>query len=275
MHVRDGMSETVLTVGPGHSLRHGVPVTGKATVISEGGSSNRYRAGTRVTLDRICGHRDGDATSCPGEALYAQLPAIRRRAAALARDGDSLTFEADATEVFYPDTVVALLGTLRFPDGATAEGAPVQIQYQSASGSAWTLLETLYADAEGGFTTTVTVSASGWLRAVYPGDSQRGAITAPPVPIEVRPALTLSLDPWRVPVGDRVSILGTVDPPEAATAEVVVHRWTRTRRKLVWRSEVPVVDGMVQQSFKAWRRGRYRITLKAGGSTIRRNARSL
>ena len=38
---------------------------------------NRYPAGATCTLERISGHRDGDATSCPGDGLYAQLPARR------------------------------------------------------------------------------------------------------------------------------------------------------------------------------------------------------
>ena len=57
------------------------PVTGQVVLTSGGGELNRYKSGTPVTLERICGHRDGDATECPGNALYAQLPELRRRAA--------------------------------------------------------------------------------------------------------------------------------------------------------------------------------------------------
>lgn len=60
---------------------HGAPVQGKVAVISAGGSSNRYPQGTEVTLDRVSGHRDGDSTSCPGAALYSQLPRLRALAA--------------------------------------------------------------------------------------------------------------------------------------------------------------------------------------------------
>ncbi len=58
---------------------HGAPVTGQIVVTSGGGDLNRYKSGTPVTLERISGHRDGDATECPGTALYAQLPALRTR----------------------------------------------------------------------------------------------------------------------------------------------------------------------------------------------------
>src|SRR5919204_2553696 len=63
---------------------HGVPCEGGLTVVSGGGSLNRYKSGTPVQLQRISGHRDGDATECPGNALYGQLPELRRRSAALA-----------------------------------------------------------------------------------------------------------------------------------------------------------------------------------------------
>ena len=56
---------------------HGAPTSGTVTLTSGGGSLNRYKAGTPVTIDRISGHRDGDKTSCPGNVLYAQLPDIR------------------------------------------------------------------------------------------------------------------------------------------------------------------------------------------------------
>ena len=54
---------------------HAVPTQGQVVVTSRGGSANRYPSGTPVTLERICGHRDGDSTSCPGDdALH---PAAR------------------------------------------------------------------------------------------------------------------------------------------------------------------------------------------------------
>jgi hypothetical protein len=61
---------------------HGVPCEGGLTVLSGGGDLNRYVAGRPVSFQRICGHRDGDKTECPGNALYSQLPAIRAAAGA-------------------------------------------------------------------------------------------------------------------------------------------------------------------------------------------------
>ncbi|MEA2367643.1 MAG: hypothetical protein QOH38_361 [Thermoleophilaceae bacterium] len=58
---------------------HGTPTAGKATLVSGGGPGNRWSYGKRVKFHRISGHRDADSTSCPGDALYAQLPALRKR----------------------------------------------------------------------------------------------------------------------------------------------------------------------------------------------------
>ncbi len=46
------------------------------------GGNPEYPAGTPVKLRTIAGHRDTGPTSCPGNALYAELPAIRRSVAA-------------------------------------------------------------------------------------------------------------------------------------------------------------------------------------------------
>jgi hypothetical protein len=57
---------------------HRTPLGGRVTLVSAGGSMNRYPAGRRVSFNRISGHRDGNLTECPGSALYAQLPRLRR-----------------------------------------------------------------------------------------------------------------------------------------------------------------------------------------------------
>ena len=47
------------------------------------GGSERYVAGTPVTLRAVSGHRDTGLTTCPGDLLYARLPAIAAAAQAL------------------------------------------------------------------------------------------------------------------------------------------------------------------------------------------------
>ena len=43
--------------------------------------SDKFRAGQKVRLPVIDGHRDTNDTACPGKHLYKQLPAIRQRTA--------------------------------------------------------------------------------------------------------------------------------------------------------------------------------------------------
>jgi hypothetical protein len=58
---------------------HGTRSYGHTTVISFGGSTNRFPEGAPVKLNRVSGHRDATATDCPGDVLYGQLPDLRDR----------------------------------------------------------------------------------------------------------------------------------------------------------------------------------------------------
>ncbi|MFC5799664.1 N-acetylmuramoyl-L-alanine amidase [Streptomyces formicae] len=61
--------------------------------------NGKFEAGETATLKRISGHRDGSATDCPGDHLYADLPKIRALASAsasgLVPDGSDAGAEAD------------------------------------------------------------------------------------------------------------------------------------------------------------------------------------
>ncbi|WP_103510700.1 N-acetylmuramoyl-L-alanine amidase [Streptomyces sp. SM13] len=54
---------------------------GKVTLTS--GGSNKYRAGVKVRMNVISGHRDGFATECPGARLYKKLGTARTSSAKL------------------------------------------------------------------------------------------------------------------------------------------------------------------------------------------------
>lgn len=61
--------------------RYARDATGRTNVVSEG--SDKFRTGKVATLPVIDGHRDTNDTACPGSNLYAALPAIRTRTAAI------------------------------------------------------------------------------------------------------------------------------------------------------------------------------------------------
>lgn len=52
--------------------------TGTATMVSGGGSTNKFPAGQVVSLPVISGHRQTGLTSCPGDRLWSRLPGIRK-----------------------------------------------------------------------------------------------------------------------------------------------------------------------------------------------------
>ncbi|MEU0158804.1 N-acetylmuramoyl-L-alanine amidase [Streptomyces sp. NPDC006261] len=54
---------------------------GKVTLVS--GGSNKYKAGVKVSMNVIAGHRDGFATECPGARLYKKLGKARTSSAKL------------------------------------------------------------------------------------------------------------------------------------------------------------------------------------------------
>jgi N-acetylmuramoyl-L-alanine amidase-like protein len=60
---------------------HHVPPTGKIQMTSAG--SERYDPGTKVWMNRISGHRDAQATGCPGSRVYNNLNTIRGHVSAM------------------------------------------------------------------------------------------------------------------------------------------------------------------------------------------------
>ena len=58
---------------------HGLDGTGKARMVSAGGDSARYPEGDKFRTHRIFGHRVTNFTACPGDALFGQLPKLRRK----------------------------------------------------------------------------------------------------------------------------------------------------------------------------------------------------
>jgi hypothetical protein len=222
---------------------HGVPCEGGLTIVSGGGSLNRYPSGTPVALQRISGHRDGDSTECPGTALYAQLPELRRRAAAqagpiVARGEVSLQPSADAID-YGADAVFK--GTVIRPDSTAGAGEVVALQKRGAGG-AWATVARTTALIDGSWVVRVPWRRGGDVRAVAAG------VTSKAVEVQVTPALTTRRTPKRVSAGSSVTLLGRVRPGVAVAVLVEregsdggFHRVrivSGTRRLTTWRCPV-------------------------------------
>jgi N-acetylmuramoyl-L-alanine amidase len=247
---------------------HGVPTTGEVTVVSAGGATNRYPAGTPVTFQRISGHRDGNNTSCPGNILYTQLEQLRTAAAQFAGPTAGLT-------IYAPKQVrgvapIEVSGSLRFPDGSSSDGVSVAIEYLPAvAGAAWRNMGTAVAGFDGSWRATTELPGSGSLRAVFSGDSARAALSSPPRKITVLARLNLKLSRNRLRLGSRVRVTGTADPATRVRLMLDVRsrrRWVRARTRLV---------RVRRGAYRAWvrprGRGKYRVTVQVGGIKRRRS----
>ncbi|MEV5435727.1 peptidoglycan recognition protein [Streptomyces sp. NPDC052682] len=78
--VNTAVRESVAKVAAWKLGLYGLDPAG-TVVLTAGADNGKYTAGQKVTLHRISGHRDGYPTECPGNNLYAALPAIRSLAA--------------------------------------------------------------------------------------------------------------------------------------------------------------------------------------------------
>jgi hypothetical protein len=194
---------------------HGVPSEGRVTVrVNPAGASySRFPANARVSLPRIAGHRDADATECPGNVLYGELPGIRSGVHRLAPNPTTATLSLSTPAAVpgaqtTPETAgagsaeggqgQALSGVVELLDGTPLSGAPVLIQARAVSRrgevvSERTLGETT-TDAEGKWELEATPTAPAekgmWLRALCPGGSGFGACVSEPLRVPAGVSLT-------------------------------------------------------------------------------------
>jgi hypothetical protein len=253
---------------------HGVPAQGTVTVSSGGGPSNRYPSGTPVTLERICGHRDGDQTSCPGDLLYSQLADLRARSARYAGPVAGVTVRAASKRV--RSKPVVLSGELRFQDGGSPAGAPLAIEFAGPPGQAWQQVAGASCGADGRWQATASLPRSGQVRAVFPGDAARASLVSAPVSITVLPSLVLVLARRRIRAGTTVLASGTLTPPPAGgrvelrLERQIGRRWVRVARK-----SINVRGGRFETRLRTGRAGLYRVTALTPGATRRVQVRAV
>ena len=216
---------------------HGAPTAGSVTVTSAGGDSNRYGAGAQVTMNRISGHRDGNHTSCPGGALYAQLPELRRRAGNVQpQPGTNNGVSQTATRLLAtPPTVIAypqparVTGRVSSFGGGGDGGLPVQLQRQTASGSFKTIVRGT-TGAGGSFALAFNPSKRAVVRVRFPGDSSHGASESRPATINVRPQLAWTRPASSATPGAIVSVPGAIAPRKPSVRLVVQRRSGKGRK---------------------------------------------
>jgi hypothetical protein len=226
---------------------HGVPAQGRVTVRVNPSDAyyTPFAPGQRVSIPRVAGHRDGDSTSCPGDALYARLPAVRSAVAAQAGQPVRLTITA-SPPVMVAGGTVALAGRLATLTGRPVSGAPIELQRLGGGGALTVLVATTAAD--GSWTAALTLTQNAVLGALH---RSRPASVAAPAFIAVTPAVTLTVDATAP-----LQLSGSVSPAKRAVT-VELYAVSGGRRRLVRHKRVAVRQGQFVATLRRPKPGHY------------------
>jgi len=254
---------------------HGTPVGGRVSVTSAGGPSNRHPSGRLVTFERIAAHRDADRTTCPGDALFAQLPQIRAQAAALAPQyavvapSSAVSLEAADRTLDFPQAA-QLFGRATTLGGAPLAGAPISVQ--SVSGGRFLTLARTTANADGTWAAPLPTQYSRSLRAVATLPD-RTLISSPPVDLRVAPRLRVRA-PTRVTARRRFTVSGSMRPRRARIVLEIAREGADRRMHTVARMPVTVRRGRFSSRIALRRAALHRIRVTFAGDGRNGRARS-
>jgi hypothetical protein len=188
------------------------------TLTWRSGGNPEYARGRAVKLRAISGHRDTGPTSCPGNALYARLPAIARAVAA-----------TGLPKLYAPVVAGGLGGSVRFAARLSAPG-PWTVTVRDASGavvargrgSGTTVSWTWDATAVTTGSYRWTIEAGAQTRPAT-GTIGRAPLPPPPVPAAILAGLTATpsvLSPDGDGIDDTLAISYTLAARAAVTTTV-------------------------------------------------------
>ncbi len=254
---------------------HGAPVTGRVMVRSAGGPSNRYPSGRLVAFERIAAHRDADATSCPGDAFFAQLPQIRERAAQLAPQyafappSGSVSLAAADSTLDFPQQA-QLSGRATGAGGGPLGGAPIAVQI--AAGSRFVTGARATANADGMWAAALPTQYSRSLRAVATL-SDGALVSSPRVEVAVAPRLRVRA-PRRVTARRQFTVSGSIRPRRARVVVEIARQGSDRRMRTVARVAVQVRRGRFASPVRLRRPALHRIRVTFAGDQRNDRARS-
>ncbi len=240
---------------------HGVPATGRVRLVTPEPDLNGLPRGSVLHLNLISGHRDANATDCPGSALYAELPALRRQVAALAAPLTSVGLAAARNPVRFGQPV-ALSGRLARAARTPVAGASVAIQLLRAG--SFSTVATAATRADGSWSIALPAARNGTVRAFYAGGGGQGAAVSPPLPFGVAPGLALAPLPAGVHRNGAVAVSGTIAPGKPRLT-VLLERRVRGRYRAAARRIVGAGGGAFATTLRAGPAGSYRVRVLFAG----------
>jgi hypothetical protein len=247
---------------------HGVPAEGRVSLVSGGGATNRYPSGAQATFQRIAGHRDANATACPGDGLYGQLEQLR----AMVKPGPPRAATATSATAARRNVVYGQKAVLRLGLTAAA-GTPLgrrRVGVQVLGRLGWRNRHSVSTDGAGRAETRLRIASNRTVRARYAGEAGLLPSTSAPVAFGVRPQVTVALGASSVSRGAAVGVTGTVAPRKATAVLTVKRRTSSGRLALVSRRTVRLRSGRLRTRLRLPRPALYRVRL-----STRRDARNL
>ncbi|MFZ2510088.1 MAG: N-acetylmuramoyl-L-alanine amidase, partial [Gordonia sp. (in: high G+C Gram-positive bacteria)] len=135
--------------------------------------STLQRVGSR-NFQAINGHQDAASTACPGKYLYAQLPTIRRIAAAAQADWSGRELDRNVVGTAYPDLVMRRASDKQLVVLPT--GGVFRMTKGVAVGSGWGGYEVVVGspDLTGDRRADVVTRAARGVTRIHPGDGRGG-----------------------------------------------------------------------------------------------------
>lgn len=235
---------------------HGIelPATVTVEVTRAGAPYSRYPAGARVRLNRVAGHGDADATSCPGAGTRRQLPRLRQVVRDLIGEVSALGIQPQGAG---PGAVT--VGGVLTTGGLPVAAATVEIERRSTTSGPSTL-GTVTTDENGAWTATVPLSRAAVLRAVYRGDDEHPAVVSAGLVATVPPQITLTAVTQQAPVGTVIQFTGVVEPVKRRIAIVITKQQPdgtfTTFREITLRA---AADGTFARSIGFLEAGNYQV----------------
>jgi hypothetical protein len=221
----------------------GAPTSGTTQLVSAGGSDNRFPSGTRVTLDRVSGHRDVDATDCPGGMLYDQLPTLR-----------------------------ALVGNVAPVKQRTRIAAAFQLYGKGA----WHTVARGQSASDGTFSVPFAPHVGHQFRVVYPGDASHLSSTSKRMNLTVAPRVTIRRSVKRARVGQTPVISGTITPAKTRL-RLIVNRVAGKKQVRVASVRLRVSHGHFRKAIRLGVAGlySYRVLFAGDKSNVKASSSTL
>jgi len=240
---------------------HGQPLAGTVELRSSGGSATRYPAGTRVSVERVIGHRDTGKTACPGGLLYDQLDDLRAMVSTGVATVPSYSTRLSATlaDTFVDfGQVVPVTGLLSGPDGAPLAGEQVEVQVNGDG--RWITSRRLLSETDGTFATELKPRRRMYVRLRFLGRTELRRAFSSRLLLRLRPVIALRRPASRSEPGARVRVRGTV-APRKRVVHLLLQQHLRGRYRTVGRRTLRTVRGRFAGSFVPAFRDRYRYAV--------------